>query len=243
MTQNNKYSILLPTYNEKDNLPIVIKLLFDMAQYNDLNLEIVIIDDNSPDGTSHVARQLQKIYPKTEKRQIILHTRPGKLGLGSAYMDGLKCATGNFIILMDADLSHHPKYIPYFINKQAEKNADIVTGTRYKVGGGVYGWDFIRKLTSRVANFLAKTLLGSSYSDLTGSFRLYKKEVIQNIMKDIISKGYAFQMEIIIRAKNYKYNVEEVPIVFVDRLYGESKLGANEIFIYLKGVWKLFETF
>lgn len=115
-------------------------------------------------------------------------------------MDGLKFTSGNFIILMDADFSHHPKFIPEFIKLQSETNADVVTGTRYKRGGGIYGWTFMRKLTSRVANFIAKTLLGSNCSDLTGSFRLYKKEVIERIMKDIVSKGYAFQMEILIRA-------------------------------------------
>ncbi|KAL4466042.1 hypothetical protein ABPG74_004279 [Tetrahymena malaccensis] len=240
MAQNkNKYSVLLPTYNERENLPVVLYLLFNMADKNQLDLEVVVIDDNSPDGTQDVAKELQKFYGK----KLVLHFRPGKLGLGSAYIDGLKYATGNFIILMDADFSHHPKFIPQFIKKQAETNADIVTGTRYKKNGGVYGWDFMRKLTSRVANFIAKTTLGSSCSDLTGSFRLYKKDVIERIMKEIISKGYAFQMEILIRAQGYNYKIEEVPIIFVDRVFGESKLGANEINIYLKGVWKLFETF
>ena len=108
---------------------------------------------------------------------------------------------------------------------------------------GVYGWDFRRKLTSRVANFLAKTLLGNKCTDLTGSFRLYKKPVLEKVIKDIVCSGYAFQMEIIIRSSNYGYKIEEVPLVFVDRIYGESKLGPNEVVIYLKGVWKLFWTF
>ena len=94
-----------------------------------------------------------------------------------------------------------------------------------------------------MANFLAKTLLGNDCSDLTGSFRLYKKEVLEKIIKDIISKGYAFQMEIIIRATQYGYKIEEIPIIFVDRIYGESKLGTNEIVIYLRGVWQLFWAF
>jgi dolichol-phosphate mannosyltransferase len=144
---------------------------------------------------------------------------------------------------MDADLSHHPKYIPQFIKKQLETNCDIVTGTRYKPTGGVYGWNFHRKLTSRVANFIARAATGSQCSDLTGSFRLYKKEVLAKVIKDVVSKGYAFQMEIIIRAQDYGFKVEEVPLVFVDRIYGESKLGPNEILIYLKGVWRLMWTF
>lgn len=163
--------------------------------------------------------------------------------MGSAYIDGIKFCSGDFVVLMDADLSHHPKYLPQFIEKQRQTGADIVTGTRYRPGGGVYGWDFSRKLTSRVANFIAKATLGSQCTDLTGSFRLYKKDVLARVIKDVVSRGYAFQMEIIIRSRDYGYSVEEVPIVFVDRIFGESKLGPNEIVIYLKGVWNLMWAF
>ena len=163
---------------------------------SDLNLEIVIVDDNSPDGTQDVIRELQKVYGE----KIVLHARPGKLGLGSAYIDGLSKCKGDFVILMDADLSHHPKFIPQFIAKQKDNNTDIVTGTRYLPGGGVHGWDLNRKLTSRVANYLASTLLKPKASDLTGSFRLYKKEVLEAIIPKVKSRGYVFQMEIITRA-------------------------------------------
>lgn len=104
------------------------------------------------------------------------------------------------VFLMDADLSHHPKFMPEFIRKQKETNADIVTGTRYAQGGGIHGWDLNRKLTSRVANFLASTLLAPAASDLTGSFRLYKKAVLEKALKSVKSRGYVFQMEIIVRA-------------------------------------------
>ena len=108
-------------------------------------------------------------------------------------MDGLKRCTGNYVFLMDADMSHHPKFIPDFIKVMKDTGCDIVTGTRYKNGGGVYGWDLYRKLTSRVANFIAKFLLNPDKgSDLTGSFRLYKKEVLTSIMENMISKGYVF---------------------------------------------------
>ena len=231
----NKYSIILPTYNERENLPIIIYLIFEMAEKNHLNLEIVIVEDNSPDGTAEVAEKLMELYPQ----KIILLKRKGKLGLGSAYIDGLKKCNGDFVILMDADLSHHPKFIPHFIEKQIETNADIVSGSRYIQGAGVFGWTFMRKLTSRVANFLAGTTLGINNTDLTGSFRIYRRSVIERIIKEIVSKGYAFQMEILVRANKYGYNIKEVPIVFVDRIYGESKLGANEVNVFLKGVWKL----
>lgn len=230
-----EYSILLPTYQEKDNLPLIVYLIFKTADEAKIDLEIVVVDDNSPDGTQQVVRELQKIYPN----KIKLHARPGKLGLGSAYIEGMKFCSGEFVILMDADLSHHPKEIPKMIRKQIETGADIVTGTRYAHGGGVYGWDLYRKLTSRVANFIASTLLNPKCSDLTGSFRLYKKSVLYVVMNKIKSRGYAFQMEAIVRAREEHYYIEEVPITFVDRIYGESKLGANEIVTYLKGVWSL----
>ena len=235
----NKYSVILPTYNESENIPLIVGLIFEMAEENNLDFEVVVIEDNSPDGTAKVVEELQQLYGKA----LVMHKRPGKMGLGSAYIDGLKFCSGNFIVLMDADLSHHPKYLPEFIEKQKENDADIVTGSRYMAKGGVYGWNFKRKLTSCTANFMARFLLGTPCTDLTGSFRLYKRNVIEDIMGKIFSKGYAFQMEIVIRAKHQKYKIEEVPIVFVDRLFGESKLGANEIFIYLKGLWKLTWSF
>uniref|UniRef100_A0AAV1UB50 Dolichol-phosphate mannosyltransferase subunit 1 n=1 Tax=Peronospora matthiolae TaxID=2874970 RepID=A0AAV1UB50_9STRA len=239
MTSEHKYSVLLPTYNERENLPLIIWLLDKTFTENNLKYEIVVIEDNSPDGTLQVARDLQQIYGKDV---IVILPRAGKLGLGSAYRDGLKQATGNFVFLMDADLSHHPKFIPEFIKKQAGGNCDIVTGTRYASGGGVYGWDLRRKLTSRVANYLATVLLNPSVTDLTGSFRLYKRDVLEDIMQSIQGLGYVFQMEILVRARQRQYSIAEVPITFVDRIYGESKLGAGEIVAYLRGLLNLFFT-
>ncbi|KAH7301435.1 hypothetical protein KP509_23G026400 [Ceratopteris richardii] len=143
---------------------------------------------------------------------------------------------------MDADLSHHPKYLPAFIRKQQETGADIVTGTRYVKGGGVHGWDLRRKLTSRGANVLAQTLLWPGVSDLTGSFRLYKKNIFEELINSCVSKGYAFQMELIVRASRKGCNIKEVPITFVDRVYGTSKLGGSEIIQYLKGLLLLLFT-
>lgn len=145
---------------------------------------------------------------------------------------------------MDADFSHHPKYIPKMIEIQKQSNADIVTGTRYAkrgdLKGGVYGWDLIRKFTSRGANLIADVMLMPGVSDLTGSFRLYKKSVLENVITSTESKGYSFQMEMMVRAKALGYKVEECPITFVDRLYGDSKLGGDEIVGYLKGVFMLW---
>ena len=172
----------------------------------------------------------------------MLRPRAKKLGLGTAYIHGVKHARGEFIVIMDADLSHHPKFIPEMLEKQRKGNFDLVSGTRYALGGGVYGWDFTRKLISRTANYVAQVLLRPSASDLTGSFRLYKKDVLERLVHACVSKGYVFQMEMIVRAREQGLTVGEVPITFVDRVYGESKLGGNEIFAYLKGLLYLFAT-
>ncbi|XP_049672751.1 dolichol-phosphate mannosyltransferase subunit 1 isoform X4 [Accipiter gentilis] len=198
----DKFSVLLPTYNERENLPLVVWLLARTFRESGNNFEIIIIDDGSPDGTQEIAEQLEKIY-------------------GSDKI---------------------PKFIPEFIRKQKEGNFDIVSGTRYKGNGGVYGWDLKRKLISRGANFLTQVLLRPGASDLTGSFRLYRKEVLQKLMEKCVSKGYVFQMEMIVRARQLGYTIGEVPISFVDRVYGESKLGGNEIVSFLKGLLTLFAT-
>ncbi|PRT54970.1 Dolichol-phosphate mannosyltransferase subunit 1 [Wickerhamiella sorbophila] len=235
----SKYSVILPTYNERQNLPILVWMLAKMFEENKLEWEVIIVDDASPDGTLDVAKKLVRVYGK---EHIILRPRTGKLGLGTAYVHGLESVTGDFVIIMDADFSHHPEAIPEFIAKQKTESFDIVTGTRYKGNGGVYGWDLKRKLVSRGANFLASTLLRPHVSDLTGSFRLYKKEVLQKIISVTQSKGYVFQMEMMVRARSLGFTIGEVPISFVDRVYGESKLGGDEIVQYLRGVWMLFTT-
>lgn len=230
--------------------------------------ELIVIDDNSPDGTGAVAEQLQRLYGA---ERIVLAPRSGKLGLGTAYIHGLSHARGEYVIIMDADMSHHPKFIPEFIATQERTGADIVTGTRYAHGGGVHGWDLRRKLTSRVANFLAHVALRPRVSDLTGSFRLYKRAVLGTTVEHVRSKvrghprpchgpatplatarpaaaarractvrqGYAFQMEIIVRARELGYTIEEVPITFVDRVFGTSKIGTAEVTAYLKAMWSL----
>lgn len=248
------YSIILPTYNEKENLPIIFYLIdkhmIDLTTKEKIPYEVVIVDDNSPDGTLAVAEALQKSYG-TEKVSIV--SRSGKLGLGTAYSAGLQKAKGQRIILMDADLSHHPKFIPQMIDRMNRSNDDnnsnhknqgyhIVTGTRYQLGGGVAGWDLKRKVVSKGANILADFLLHPSVSDLTGSFRLYERSVLEDVLSKVTCTGYAFQMEIMVLAKKRSYRVAEVPITFVDRVYGESKLGKKEIILYIRGLLTLFFT-
>nr|CAH0112274.1 unnamed protein product [Daphnia galeata] len=239
MGTNDKYSVLLPTYNEKDNLPIIVWLLIKSFTESGYDFEIIVIDDGSPDGTLDVAKQLQNIYGD---KKIVLRPREKKLGLGTAYIHGMKHATGNFVVIMDADLSHHPKFIQQFIEKQKEKDYDLVSGTRYSGNGGVFGWDLKRKIISRGANYVTQVLLRPGASDLTGSFRLYKKKVLEKLVQSCKSKGYVFQMEMIIRARQFGFTIGEVGISFVDRVYGESKLGGNEIYQFAKGLLYLFAT-
>ncbi|SBS91908.1 dolichol-phosphate mannosyltransferase, putative [Plasmodium malariae] len=233
------YSIILPTYNEKENLPYIIYMIINELKKKRINFEIIVVDDNSEDETAKVYKTLQTIF---KEERLLLIEREGKYGLSSAYMDALKIVSGNFVIIMDADLSHHPKYIYNFIKKQKETNCDIVTGTRYSKDGGISGWSYKRILISRVANFLSQFLLFINLTDLTGSFRLYKTEVLKEIIQQVEGKGYVFQMEVIVRAKKLGKYIEEVGYVFVDRLFGRSKLSSNEVFQYLIGLLRLFWT-
>ena len=235
---SSKYSLLIPTYNERENISLLIQMIDTLLTKNKITYEIIIVEDNSPDKTIECVKEMQKLYGN-EKIKIL--ERPGKLGLGTAYMDGCNLCTGDFIFIMDADFSHHPKFLIDFIKKQKETNCDIVTGTRYNLGGGVYGWNPIRKIISRGANFMASFFLRPGISDLTGSFRLYRKSTFMKLVKEVKNGGYAFQMEIIIRAVYHGYHVEEIPITFVDRVMGKSKLGMGEIVIYFNTVLELYQ--
>ncbi|KAG8885536.1 dolichol-P-mannose synthesis [Tulasnella sp. 403] len=262
----SKYSVILPTYNERKNLPIIIWLIAKTFTENELDWEIIIVDDASPDGTQEIAKQLIGVYGE-DKIASISHKNPKKnpyllvfavtqTTSGTAYIHGLNFCTGDFVIIMDADFSHHSKFIPEFIKLQQAYNLDIVTGTRYRstptpqlpshspanppTPGGVYGWDLKRKVISRGANFFADTVLNPGVSDLTGSFRLYRLHVLRTVISQVQSKGYVFQMEMMVRARALGYTIGEVPITFVDRIFGESKLGADEVVGFAKGVWALF---
>ncbi|KAE8690578.1 Dolichol-phosphate mannosyltransferase subunit 1 [Hibiscus syriacus] len=206
----NKYSIIVPTYNERLNIALIVYLIFKHL-CRDVDFEIIVVDDGSPDGTQEVVKHLQKLYGED---RILLRPRAKKLGLAEIL----------------AKLH------------QLETGASIVTGTRYVTGGSVHGWNLMRKLTSRGANVLAQTLLWPGVSDLTGSFRLYKKSVLKDVISSCVSKGYVFQMEMIVRASRKGYRMEEVPITFVDRVFGSSKIGGSEIVEYLKGLIYLMIT-
>lgn len=214
-----------------------------MFESHQINYEIIIVDDASPDGTLEIAKQLQGVWGSDH---IILRPRAGKLGLGTAYVHGLESCTGDFVFIMDADFSHHPKDMPKMIQMQKERNLDIVQGTRYSgpsTGAGVYGWNLKRKLVSRGANLLASVFLDPKTTDVTGSFRLYKAPLLKSLLSQLTSKGYVAQMELLVRAKNGGAKIGEIPITFVDRIEGQSKMGGDEIVGYAKGVFNLWRTF
>lgn len=227
------YNIIIPTYNEKKNIKPLFFMVHNVFEKLKLRYKIILIDDNSPDGTYDEALNLKNtIALKAIKR-------PKKLGLGSAYKDALKHCEHNNIIILDADLSHDPNDIEKMIHKMIDdESIDIVIGSRYLKlpDSGTVGWNLKRKLTSRGANNLAQILLGIENSDLTGSYRLYKKQVFTELISKVKSNGYSYQMEILYLASINNYKVAEIPIVFHEREYGESKLGSKEIYGFAKAV-------
>lgn len=220
-------SIIVPTYNESVNLPIFIEKVNETFSKTGTTGEVIVVDDNSPDGTGRLAERLRTRY----KFLKVIH-RPSKLGLGSAYKEGFRAAEGKLLFTMDADLSHDPTYIPHFI-KEAER-ADVVVGSRYVEGGGTVGWSLYRKLVSKVANFLAGTVVGADVKDITSGYRAYRREALAKIpLKEIKSSGYAFQLEMIYEVKRRGFKIDSIPIVFTDRRKGKSKLGMREILSFL----------
>jgi len=226
-------SVIVPTYNERENLPTLIERINKIFVDGRIIGEVVIIDDNSPDGTGQLAEQLRRKY----KFLKVIH-RPSKLGLGSAYREGFRAAVGKLLFTMDADLSHDPAYMPQFIERS--KHADVVVGSRYVKGGGIIGWGLYRKLVSKIANFLAGIVVGADVNDITSGYRAYRREVLEKVpLEEIQSSGYAFQLEILYEIRKKGFKIDSVPIVFTDRRKGRSKLGMREILSFLMLTIKL----
>jgi len=224
--------VVLPTYNEAENISRLVPEL--MALPVDLN--VVVVDDNSPDDTGQLAEDLAVRYPQ---RMFVMH-RSAKLGLGTAYLTGYKCAFGmgaDFILTMDADFSHPPKDIPAMVARAAQ--ADVVIGSRYVAGGAMISlWQ--RRLLSRLANALACWLLGLQARDVTAGFRLYRRAVLESVPLDrIFSSGYSFLIEMLYLVQQRGWRVAEVPITYRDRVSGQSKISQNEIFKALYTVARL----
>lgn len=229
----SKASIIIATYNERKNITRLVPEIERVFSASGINGEIVIVDDNSPDGTGDAADRLAKKYGNVR----VVH-RKGKLGLGTAYIAGEKAARGNVIITMDADFSHSPSVIPVFL-KAISEGADIALGSRY-VDGGEIRLSAYRRALSKGANTLAKLLLGVKANDLTTGYRAYRRPALKRIGFDRLkSTGYSFLMEAVCKAERKGLKVAEVPIVFTDRQHGQSKLGLMEQIGFARQVARL----
>ncbi|MDQ6660380.1 MAG: polyprenol monophosphomannose synthase [Chloroflexota bacterium] len=224
-----KTLIIIPTYNELENLRPLIQEIFSSAPETD----ILIVDDNSPDGTGQLADEL---HNENEKVQVI--HRSGKLGLGTAYIAGFQYAIEHkydAAFEMDADFSHNPAYLPDFL--KAIEDADLVIGSRYVPGGGTPNWSPLRRLISGSGNIFARFMLGIKVHDCTAGYRCYRRNVLESIDLDTVqSQGYAFQVEMTYRTMRHGFKIVEIPIVFLDRRVGKSKMSRSiilEAFTYV----------
>ncbi|MCF7858721.1 MAG: polyprenol monophosphomannose synthase [Candidatus Cloacimonetes bacterium] len=227
-----KTLVIIPTFNEAENVSAII----DEVLLQNNNLEVLIVDDNSPDGTSELVKTKQK-----KIKRLHLLEREGKLGLGSAYVAGFKYALENdydYIFEMDADFSHDPKDIPRIL-KEMEYN-DLVIGSRYIKGINVVNWPLRRLLLSFFAAQYARFITGMRINDPTGGFKCFRREVLANInLDDILSDGYSFQIEMNFRTWVKKFRIKEIPIVFTDRRSGQSKMSKKIVREAIIVVWKL----
>jgi dolichol-phosphate mannosyltransferase len=229
--------IVLPTYNERENLRHALGRIREVADGNGVQLHTLIVDDSSPDGTGELADELAREVPDVS----VMH-RAEKEGLARAYFAGFREALAmgaERIFEMDADLSHDATYLPHFL-RRIDEGADLVLGSRYVKGGGVENWSASRRFISRGGCLYAQTILGMPYHDLTGGYKCFRRAVLEAIDLDAVNaKGYGFQIEMTYRAHKMGFKVVELPIVFVDRKVGESKMNGDIFVEALVNVWKL----
>jgi len=227
-----RLAIAIPTYNESKNIPRLIDAIRRALDKNpSIVCTILIIDDNSPDGTSKIAKELAK-KNKSKNLQIRVMDRSKKEGLGKAYIDGFKLLLDekkhDLILEMDADLSHDPKYITKFI--KASETADLVVGSRYINGGCTPDWTLPRKILSRGGNIYTSLILGTKIHDYTGGYNLYSEKLLNKIdLNKLQASGYGFQIELKFNAMKYANKTTEIPITFIDRQHGSSKLPKSTI--------------
>lgn len=241
MTEQPRTLVAVATYNEVENLPDLLTEIFHHAP----DVDVLVIDDNSPDGTGQWCDE----HAVSEPRLFCLH-RPGKLGLGTATLEGMEYAVRNgyaSLLTMDADFSHHPRFIPE-LRRHSVENPDvgIVVGSRYVSGGRVVGWPWYRRMMSRIINSYARCLLGLRVKDCSGAFRLYRTSVLDTLDRTrILSTGYSYLEEILWRLQRSGATAIEVPIEFVDRQRGETKISWHEavvavFLIFWLGMTRLF---
>jgi len=232
MSEQPRALVCLPTYDERENLAPMVEAI--LAQVP--SLEILVIDDNSPDGTGRLADELASRDPRVH----VLH-RQGKEGLGKAYLAGFAWALERgyqLILEMDCDFSHDPRYLPAML--AAATGHDLVLGSRYVQGGGTVNWGLGRKLISRGGSLYARLILGLSARDLTGGFKCFRREVLEGIeLGTVQCTGYAFQIELTYRASRRGFRIQEIPIVFVDRRVGHSKMSRRIVLEAIRKVWSI----
>ena len=234
--RTTEISIILPTYNESKN----IRGILDHIQKSiplGLNVETIVVDDNSPDNTAKIAEDYFSSIREKTSHTINVIKRKAKDGLSSAILNGIQNASGQTIIVMDSDFSHPPQIIPKLIETLKQTRCDIVVASRYVHGGSIQGWPLKRKLMSKVATGIAKIGLGIETNDPMSGFFAFKKNIIDGLKFDAI--GYKMLLEILVKTKGAK--IQEVPYTFTDRREGSSKLGADTIFDYCKSVWRLYK--
>jgi len=224
--------VVIPTYNERLNLSLIVPQILQQ----DPRLEVLVVDDNSPDGTGQLADELAA----ADRRIHVLH-RPGKAGLGKAYLAGFRWALEqgvDLIFEMDADFSHDPKFLPDFL--RAIEHADLVLGSRYAAGVNVINWPISRLLLSVGANEYARRITGLPLTDSTGGFKCFRRKVLEAIDLDRVrSNGYSFQIEMSFRAWKKGFRLLEIPIVFTDRVEGQSKMNKRIVREAIWMVWRL----
>ncbi|MFA4921393.1 MAG: polyprenol monophosphomannose synthase [Candidatus Neomarinimicrobiota bacterium] len=228
-----KSLVIIPTYNEKENITTIIERLRALP----IIVDILIVDDNSPDGTAEVVRNLQ-----TGDSHLFMLNRPGKLGLGTAYVTGFRWALERdyeLILEMDADLSHNPDDVPRLIS-ECENGYDLVIGSRYCNGVNVINWPIKRLILSYGANKYTRVVTGMPIKDATAGFKCYRRNVLEGInLSRVKSSGYSFQIEMHFRAWSAGYKIKEIPIIFVERSEGLSKMSKNIVWEAVLMVWKL----
>ena len=232
---NPLISIIIPTYNESEN---IIQVLDSIDEYlpGNIQAEVVVVDDNSPDGTGKIVEDyINEESDKAGYTIDVIH-RKAKSGLSSAILDGIQHSSGDTVVVMDSDFSHPPKIIPQLVEEIKTSDYDIVIASRYTKGGEVSGWSTKRKLISKGATGIAKAGLGVNESDPMSGFFAFKRNILEGIKFD--ATGYKMLLEILVKTKGVK--VKEIPYTFTDRRHGSSKLDSSTMFDFVTSVWKLY---
>ncbi len=232
---NTQISIIIPTYNESQNILQILKSIKDNLPKNFVT-QTIVVDDNSPDGTGKLVEDYLKNLKKMADYTIEIIHRKAKEGLGSAILKGIQHAKGDTIVVMDCDFSHPPHIIPKLIESIKKYQYDIVVASRYIKGGNIQGWSLKRKTMSKFATLIAKKGLGIDTKDPMSGFFAFKRSIIKGLNIDAI--GYKFLLEILVKTRSV--NIKEIPYTFQDRKFGSSKVSIKTIFDYYRSVWKLY---